>query len=325
MVELPCEVVRDLLPSYVDGLTCETTNELVDAHIETCALCRAALAAMRAPEAEPENNSSVKEIDFLKKNKRRNRAVVLWSLVGALLLAFAVLFMRVFVIGEELSYGCVVPRNIRVEGNHLTADLDCMDSARVISEVYYEEQDGVVTLRARGVLVSFLHGPGARAEYTASEPIRQVRMPERIYWADGEAISKLASDVYLTRHDYVGDMPANKAAADALGISERFGPYENELHTAKLPYCWTIRFQNDLGGLDGVTLADEMEQIACILFATIGNLDTLEVEYDYNGSFIHYTFSADYYSKLLGQDIKTFGESPKALEDLIRRVELKTF
>ncbi len=326
MDKLPCEVVRDLLPSYVDGLTSETTNRLVDEHVDTCAPCRAALDAMRTPEDRVEKSVKAdREIDYLKKNKRHNRTVVLFSLAGALVLAFAVLLLRLFVIGEELTYGSVVPRNIRVDGNHLTAELDCLDSAHVIKAVYYEEEDGVVTLRARGVLVSFLYGPGTRADYTASAPIRQVRMPERIYWADGDAISKLASDVYLTRHDYMGDMSANNATANALGIYDYFGPYENELQTSERPYCWTIRPQNDLGGLDGVTLVDKMEETACVLFAVIGNLDRVVFEYDYNGSFTHYSFPADHYSKLFGQDIKTFGESPKTLEDLIRRVELKTF
>ena len=52
MTNLPCEVVRDLLPSYVDGLTSETTGALVEAHVAGCGACRAALQAMRTPEAE---------------------------------------------------------------------------------------------------------------------------------------------------------------------------------------------------------------------------------------------------------------------------------
>ena len=50
MQNLPCEVVRDLLPSYVDGLTSETTTALVEAHLDTCPDCRAALAVMREPD-----------------------------------------------------------------------------------------------------------------------------------------------------------------------------------------------------------------------------------------------------------------------------------
>ena len=45
MQNLPCEVVRDLLPSYVDGLTSETTNGMLEAHLDSCPGCRAALSA----------------------------------------------------------------------------------------------------------------------------------------------------------------------------------------------------------------------------------------------------------------------------------------
>ena len=31
--KLPCEIIRDLLPSYVDGLTSEVTNEAICEHI----------------------------------------------------------------------------------------------------------------------------------------------------------------------------------------------------------------------------------------------------------------------------------------------------
>lgn len=324
MNELPCEVVRDLLPSYVDGLTSETTNRLVGEHVDSCASCRAALDAMRAPEERAEDESADREIDYLKKNRRRNRAMVLWSLTGALLLAFTVLFLRLFVIGEELSYGSVVPRNIVVDGNHLTAQLDCLDSARVIKAVYYEEKDGVVTLRARGVLVSFLFGPGARADYTASAPIRQVRMPERIYWADGEAIGKLASDVYLTRHDYVGDMSANGATANAIGISDHFGPYENELQTSKQPYGWTLRLKSDIPEDKRAYLEGEMRASAYVLLAVVGNLDEVCFAYTVDGAAEELTVTADDAAAFFGQEVKTCYESPRLLDDLIRKTELRS-
>ena len=113
MNKLPCEVVRDLLPSYVDGLTSETTNQLVNGHLEGCVPCRAALDAMRAPGTEPAEESE-KEIDYLKKNRRSNRAVVLWSIVGVLLAVLAVGLLRLFVIGEPLSADAVAVMELEV-------------------------------------------------------------------------------------------------------------------------------------------------------------------------------------------------------------------
>ena len=44
---LPCAVVRDLLPIYVEGLTEPETNAAMEAHLKTCPACTARLAAMR--------------------------------------------------------------------------------------------------------------------------------------------------------------------------------------------------------------------------------------------------------------------------------------
>lgn len=321
MADLPCEVVRDLLPSYVDGLTSETTNRLVDEHVETCGPCRAALDAMRAPEKKPQEGEK-REIDYLKKNKRRNRAVVLWSLAGALVLALAVLFVRMFLVGEEL-YGDAVPSNIRVEGNHLSADVDCVDSFHAIASVSVEEKDGVVMLRVKGAAPGLLHDGRRHIEYEASAPISEVRTPVQIYWADGTAIGKLASDVFLTRHDYVGDMPANGRTANALHLYETFGPYENELTTSERPYCWTFKLQSDFAAQDDLVLVQKMDEVSYVLLAVVGNLDVVAFDYTVNGTINgHRQISAEAASALLGRDIKTCADSPKALEELIREVRL---
>ena len=68
--DLTCGVVRDLLPSYVEGLTSPESNTAVERHLSGCPDCaqlRTALAG--APEqAAPED---AKEVDYLKKVKRR--------------------------------------------------------------------------------------------------------------------------------------------------------------------------------------------------------------------------------------------------------------
>ena len=86
---LPCAVVRDLLPIYVEGLTEPETNAAVEAHLKTCPACTARLAAMRAPEPPPEAETA-KEVDYLKKVKRRSwKRVVLAVLITVLVLTGA--------------------------------------------------------------------------------------------------------------------------------------------------------------------------------------------------------------------------------------------
>ena len=76
--ELTCEVVQDLLPSYVDHLTSDITNTAIVSHVKNCEDCRRILAAMQAPESLPEKDpADASTIDFLKKNRKKNRNRIL--------------------------------------------------------------------------------------------------------------------------------------------------------------------------------------------------------------------------------------------------------
>ncbi len=69
MRDLSCDVIRDLLPAVADEIASADTEALVKEHTKACADCRAALAAMRAPEAAP--TADEKEIDYLKRRAKR--------------------------------------------------------------------------------------------------------------------------------------------------------------------------------------------------------------------------------------------------------------
>ena len=76
--KLRCEIVQDLLPSYVDGLTSDETNEAIKDHLADCVSCRDMYERMKADETSAEENSEVmekekKEINFLKKIKQKHR------------------------------------------------------------------------------------------------------------------------------------------------------------------------------------------------------------------------------------------------------------
>jgi anti-sigma factor RsiW len=78
MQKIPCAVIKDLLPSYVDGLTSAETNELIQEHLAECADCSAILAAMQeATAAAPEERKEIarKGQAAAVESKRRNRNI----------------------------------------------------------------------------------------------------------------------------------------------------------------------------------------------------------------------------------------------------------
>ena len=61
--KLRCEIVQDLLPSYVDGLTSDETNEAIKDHLADCVSCRDMYERMKADEMSAEENSAVMETE----------------------------------------------------------------------------------------------------------------------------------------------------------------------------------------------------------------------------------------------------------------------
>jgi hypothetical protein len=94
-------VVKDLLPGYIDGVCSEETNAEIAEHLESCYECESVYKAMKEPEPT-EVLPVTKDLDYLKKIRKRNLRRVLIA-VGSVL-AGAVAFVFIFVIGVPAKY-----------------------------------------------------------------------------------------------------------------------------------------------------------------------------------------------------------------------------
>lgn len=92
MTNIPCSIVLDLLPSYVDGLCSEETAALVKAHLSECESCREAYEALKAP---MEMVSQTKTISIpnpfskIRKKHLRNLVLAIACTAALVLLALA--------------------------------------------------------------------------------------------------------------------------------------------------------------------------------------------------------------------------------------------
>lgn len=86
-MKLPCELIRDLLPLYHDGVCSETAKTLVAEHLKTCPDCAKALTAIEAEIAVPPLESE--KARPLKKLKHSwTRKTWLRGIAGGLLAIF---------------------------------------------------------------------------------------------------------------------------------------------------------------------------------------------------------------------------------------------
>ena len=100
--ELSCAIVEDLLPTYVERLTSEETNMAVEAHLASCPACAAKRTAMGAKETEAAGQNAeetAREVDYLKKVRRRNRRRVWLAVACTTLVLAAVILTKIFIIG----------------------------------------------------------------------------------------------------------------------------------------------------------------------------------------------------------------------------------
>lgn len=68
---IDCNIIRDLLPSYVDKLTSDESNAAIEEHIKNCPACKEILENMK--KAANGSETQTEEIDYLKKHKRNAR------------------------------------------------------------------------------------------------------------------------------------------------------------------------------------------------------------------------------------------------------------
>jgi len=109
-----CDIIRDLLPLYVDDVCSASSRELVDTHLQGCAKCAEELRLMKgalpASEVIAEEVSSAKAAGKAwKKNKIRS------ILIGLLIAA---------IIGGAI-YGLTVPNIVPVDEAHLQVGNVC--------------------------------------------------------------------------------------------------------------------------------------------------------------------------------------------------------
>ncbi|BDF03917.1 zf-HC2 domain-containing protein [[Clostridium] hylemonae] len=87
--KIPCNIIHDLLPLYVDGLTTEETNGYIKEHLEKCSDCQKEYSAYKKELATLESitsNTEKKEVAYLKKiNLYQKASLILGAIISFLL------------------------------------------------------------------------------------------------------------------------------------------------------------------------------------------------------------------------------------------------
>ena len=212
-INLPCEIVRDLLPSYIEELTSEMSTEVVEEHLKECENCKNILGEMQkdlGPEKQAEaeerkagfdelhRNSSSDEDKkvLLKINRKINRRLKMAILVG--LLSVVLVFMTIYILYIE-SF-----KKVSVDDIAVTAKVYEID------ELEIEYGTSMVTEKTGGEERSYeeknaiIHIPGS---YMSEVQISPVSLLEENVCADASIFQfavifhRSSSNVYIHASD----------------------------------------------------------------------------------------------------------------------------
>ena len=141
--EIPCEIVCDLLPSYIDGLTSEDSTESVAAHLKKCEDCRRNFEDMKMYACESVAVNSDEKNSFKnvkRKLKRRSALTFAAALLLCLLISGSYSWYHS---GHDLA-----PDEFNVDVHTITKSQVTMDEENNVAE-YDDPQEGLLTISGK--------------------------------------------------------------------------------------------------------------------------------------------------------------------------------
>lgn len=106
---MKCEMIRDLLPLYIDGLTSKESNQEIEKHLKNCEECQKYYQEMTGgiDNFSVITNEEIEDVNLIKKIKKKNRRKALGIFVGAFILSGVLMGA-----GFHLTHGVAMYENV---------------------------------------------------------------------------------------------------------------------------------------------------------------------------------------------------------------------
>jgi len=95
-----CELTQDLLLGYVDNLLNAESKKIVEKHLLECTQCQSKLNEKKSDIVKNES-SQKKQIDYLKKIRRKNNIKAVLLAIGIIFFIFVIIYLRKFIIVND--------------------------------------------------------------------------------------------------------------------------------------------------------------------------------------------------------------------------------
>ncbi len=326
-IKIPCEIIRDLLPSYIEKLTSDVTNKAIKEHLADCKDCKRVYGDMtKFSDLESENDDAPK-IDYLKKTKKRSTRKTITCVIVALVIATTI-FTGLFKFASKNA-----PRNFRnsVEYENFTVYGNAVDiTVKTINEYYrmksleITENNGIVLIDAYVQSLDFLTKDKISRQETFNNPIKEIYLNSDLIWKNGFEINGVTRELYNLRTPYVGGVGGTDRYKLALNTM-RFGSCYNKLQTREEPYGWTLVFEDEQAMENETFLTDAFRAYGCALLAIVDNLGYMNFEYINLKEEKTFSITKEEASEFVGENIKNFSSDIIKLQELVNKIDLTNF
>ena len=250
----------------------------MERHLSECPDCAQLPdgAGRRAGSRRPRRTQ--KEVDYLKKVKRRGWRRVAAAVAVTVLLFAAGVAAKLFVIGEPANWDYWENLSWTVHTN-VPGQLD-LHFYSEWSDIAYshwmvENKNGIVRVSARQILPSFLHDTSDHWEHISLDGVREVWVADQLIWQGGIEISPQIDRVYQAQTPYVGGRPRRGPGAQRLTVRHLRQLYAGAAHLLRtLPPDAEFSVPQTSGKM-GDSEKGLYQDMAAVL-AIIGNLDEIE-------------------------------------------------
>ncbi|MEA4874943.1 zf-HC2 domain-containing protein [Anaerorhabdus sp.] len=253
-MKLPCSIIREILPNYVDNCCEEEASILVKEHLDECDECRQIYTEMIRPIKHAKDTN----IDYLKRVKQKNRRKILISISIVILLFVSFLLLKSYVFGVN-SNDVSIKGNIVVDNGVIQYTVK-PNQPGVIIKNYHIENTNLNYKKITYTLVKSFS-----SEYLESTIVIPLSSIDDLVKIDNVIIESKTGQMYTepfislidNRIKYVGDNVGVHNLLEIVGINnlsydgnplmmiDQSG-YTIQLKTSSEPYAIKVIYNNEV-------------------------------------------------------------------------------
>lgn len=268
-MRIPCHIIQDLLPNYIDNCTSEKTNQDIQEHLSQCSSCQKLYEEMKKPIPIKENH----DIDYLKHIKNNQLLKIILTIVISCIIFISIILMKNYVLGYYTEN--IYTNHLSIQNETIKINVSSLSHNETLIDYHYEtDQQNKQIITFQSVKSSFLHS-SKQTEFKI--PLSKVKnyliIGNKVVSNTGQIYDKDVIDIIDASIPYVGDASGVGNLLGLVNMQEE-GDYHLSLQTSKEPYSIKIIFHTPLSSSQKERVIKKCQMI----LACIDNCDTIYFE-----------------------------------------------